>query len=328
MPANMMDIFVRNDQAIKESFKWENQLIRKFSAFQLALAGQEVDRGQVKAMKEYIKQKTSAFSYFRSHNLFPIAVSLTSEEQPEHVFDQTVQYYEELKEAGFRRSMYLPYAAYFLASHVPQDEVKLTVEKALNCHQLMKQEHFWLTSDDDYMLAFILAYSHDDMEKAVHDSEECYDYLNRNGMGKGNTLQTIGYLLSLSKQRAADKCDCLLWYIDELKQHKIKLDSYSRPLLALLATVEEDRDEIVKGIIGTDKELASKDGFGRWSLGRASRNMFSVALVLSQYLQNGSQASISATIQNSIQSVLLAQQAAMVGAIAASTAASSSSSSS
>lgn len=320
-------LFIENDQQMKQNFKWENHLIRKFGAFQLALNNQAVDVKQVKEMKEYMKLQTSSFSYFRSTNLFPIATALTSNEKPQQLFDQTVYYYEELKKAGFKRSVYLPYTAYFLATQLQPMEVSKTIEKAMQCFQLMKKNHYWLTSDDDYMLAIILAYSHDDIEAAVEEMEACYKYLNERGISKGNALQTMSHLLTLSSDSVSEKCDRLLRYANELKKNKVKLDSYSQPILALLALLESGGEEVIHTIVETDQELASKDGFGNWSLGKASRNMFSVALVTYCRIQNGSQPAIKAAVQNSIQSVLLAQQVVMIAAISASTAASSSSSS-
>ncbi|WP_042349454.1 DUF4003 family protein [Bacillus massiliigorillae] len=327
MVAETIKLFIDNDRQMKQSFKWENHLIRKFGAFQLALNNQTVDVKQVKEMKEYMKMQTSSFSYFRSTNLFPIATALTSNEKPQQYFDQTVYYYEELKKEGFKRSVYLPYAAYFLATQLQPSEVPKTIEKAQQCYQMMKENHYWLTSDDDYMLAIILAYSHDDIAAAVEEMEACYSYLNERGISKGNALQTMSHLLTLSSERISQKCDRLLHYASELKKNKIKLDSYSQPILALLAMIDSNSEEVIRVIVETDQELASQDGFGNWSLGRASRNMFSVALVSYCSIQNSSQSAIKAAVQNSIQSVLLAQQVVMVSAIAASTAASNSSSS-
>ncbi|MEH6943496.1 DUF4003 family protein [Bacillus sp. JJ722] len=327
MITETINLFIDNDQQMKQNFKWENHLIRKFGAFQLALNNQVVDVKQVKDMKEYMKLQTSSFSYFRSTNLFLIATALTSIEKPQQIFDQSIFYYEELKKAGFKRSVYLPYVAYFLATQLQPVEVPKTIEKALHCFQLMKKNHYWLTSDDDYMLAIILAYSHDDIEAAVEEMEACYSYLNGRGISKGNALQTMSHLLTLSSDSVSEKCDRLLRYASELKKNKIKLDSYSQPILALLAMIESGGDEVIRTIIKTDQELATKDGFGNWSLGKAGRNMFSMALVTYCKIQSGSQPAIKAAVQNSIQSVLIAQQVVMIAAISASAAASSSSSS-
>lgn len=319
----ILQLFIENDQKMKKSFKWENHLVRKYGALQLAFHKQAVQIDHVKEMMEYIKKHTSALSYFRGNNLFSLATALTIHSNEVPIFDQTLKYYEDLKRNGFKRSMYLPYVALFLATELQSSNVQTTIDRALTFHQVMKKNHYWLTSDDDYMLATILAHSHSDITKATQEMEECYSYLNKNGINKSNALQTMSHILTLSESSVHEKCDRLLQYETLLKEQKIKLDSYSRSLLAILAILDHHVEEVVNQIVLTDNKLSSYDGFGNWSLGKSSRNMFSVALVSAPYYQNGSQFTLHTTLQNSIQSILLAQQSMMVGTIAATTAATS-----
>lgn len=321
----LLDLFVENDKELKKAFKWEQNLVKKNAAFQLAVNNQQANIQHIKEMVAYMKDTTSGFSYFRQ-SLFPIAVLLTTKKNSKELFDLTVKNYEQLKEAKFRRSTYLPYVALFLATEVQPSDVEKTIDKAAQMYKHMKENNYWLTSDDDYMMAILLAHSNINPAKAADEMAECYRYLNERGIRKGNTLQAMSHILVLSSEPVYKKCDRLLQFQQQLKEEKIKLDMYSRSLLAILAIVDSNVNVTIDKIVQMDHTLASMDGFGNWSLGRGSRNMFSVALIASEDLQHVSQEMVQATVQNSIQSLLLAQQTAMVGAVAAASTSASSSS--
>ncbi|WP_019241205.1 DUF4003 family protein [Bacillus massilioanorexius] len=324
----MLDLFLENEKQIKKAFRFENQLVQKFAALQIALQNQTVDIEKAKEMMEYVKKETSAFSYFRSNNLLPISIALSLHSNGFEVFQLTQKYYEDLKKAGFKRSHNLPFMAYFLATEVDNNDVSMIIERALDFYQKMKEEHVWLTSSEDYMNALILAHSHSDVSLAIHEIEKCYDYLNNQGLRKGNTLQAISHLLSLSNDSHSNKCDRLLQYEALLKENKISLNSYSKTLLGILAILEVQPESIVNEMMKVDDQLSKQKGFGNFSLGKANRSLFTIAIVSAPYLRAESAQTLNSTIQNSIQSIILAEQAAIIASISAATAASNSGSSS
>lgn len=321
----LLNLFLENDRELKKAFRWEQNIVKKNAAFQMAVNNQRVDIRQIKEMIDYMKENTSSFSYFR-HCLFPLATLMIAQKNGHQLFDLTVQYYENLKEEEFNRSPFLPYVAFFLASEVQPTEAGKTIEKAAQIYKVMKEKNFWLTSDDDYMLAVLLAHSDINPTHAANEMTECYRYLNERGIRKGNALQTMSHILVLSKEPVYKKCDRLLEYQQLLHEEKIKLDSYSRSLLAVLSIVESNVQATVNKIAKTDSTLASTKGFGNWSLGRGGRNMFSIALTLSEDMPKVTIDTLQATVQNSIQSLLLAQQAVMMAGIVAATTSTSASS--
>ena len=277
-------------------------------------------------MMAFIKKETSVFSYFRT-SLLIIAASLSSRDDGEGTFKRTTAIYEELKEAGFSSTQYLPYAAHFLASEVDGRETRDIIDRGSEIYKVMKENNYWLTSADDHMMAILLAHSGVDPSSASVEMGEIYRYLNDGGIRKGNALQSMSHLLLMSSEPVYKKADRLLKFREGLKEADIKLDSYSQNLAAVLALVEdEDKvDKTVGWIRETSEYLANVNGFGNWTLGKGARNMISIALVMAEDLDSLSADSVHTTVQNSIQSILLAQQAVMIGAISAAAVSSSSS---
>ena len=322
-----IQLLLKNEQAIKEAFRWENRLVQKFGALQWALECKPVDVKKVRETMDCMKQQTSVLSHFRNNNLFLIASAVTMEGSIS-LFDETLACYDRLKQRGFKRSVYLPYVAYFLATNVAPADVTATMDRALLFYKKMKEEHYWLTSKEDHMMAMILAHSHQDVEATIQEAEACYTYLNERGISKGNALQTMSHLLTLSPDAVSVKCDRLLAIEQALKANKIKLQSYSRSLVAILALLDVEVEPLVQQIAQMDRELSQQKGFGNFILGRSNRALFSVSLVSAPYLHPSDQQPLNATLQNSLQSILLAQQAAMIAAMSAAAASSAAASSS
>ena len=315
-------LFIDNEQQIKKAFKWENHLVQKFAALQFTLNNQTADTTKLKTIVDYMKRQTSAFSYFRSNQL--LIASKISLHSNTSVLEDTLNYYERLKQHGFKRSQYLPYVAYFLASEVSSSNINNVIERALFFYQKMKEEHYWLTSDEDYVLAMILAHYHTDVLAAISNAEQCYQYLNKHGMYKGNALQSISHLLTLSPEPVIEKCERLLLIEQSLKNKKIVLQTFTRPLLALLALLRVDTNTLVNQIVETEEMLQNVKGFRNFSLSKNNRLLFCISLVSTHYMQNEVQM-LNATLQNSIQSIILAEQISMISVITAVSVSSSSS---
>lgn len=320
-----VELFMHNDEALKKGFKWENNLNRKFAALELTLRKKEADVEEIKRLMAFMKKETSAFSYFRS-SLLTISASLSAREDREETFRKAVSLYEDLKAAGFSSTQYLPYVAYFLAAEA-DGEAKDTIARAYEMYKVMKQNNYWLTSADDHMMATLLAHSGVDPSTASVEMKEIYEYLNEGGIRKGNVLQGMSHLLLISNEPVYKKADRLLSIRQGLKDADIKLDSYSQSMIAVLALVKKDQEinKAIEQIGETSRFLEKQNGFGNWTLGKGIRNMLSIALVISEDLDGMAKDSVHTTVQNSIQSILLAQQAVMIGAVSASAASSSSS---
>ena len=60
----LLNLFLENDRELKKAFRWEQNIVKKNAAFQMAVNNQRVDIRQIKEMIDYMKENTSSFSYF------------------------------------------------------------------------------------------------------------------------------------------------------------------------------------------------------------------------------------------------------------------------
>lgn len=306
--SSTLQLFLENDQAIKSAFKWENKLMKTYGALQCAIKQKSINISSVKKMKENIKNQTTIFSYFRGNTLFALSLDLSLHGIEKQISKHTTSYYKKLKEEGFLRSRNLPFVANFLSTELNEEDVEQTMKRALLIYYQMKDDHLFLTREIDHLKAIMIAHCRTDIEQITIEMRECYHYLHKNGVTKGETLQTMSQLLTLSTEPVGIKCDRMLRYEKLFKERKIKLDVNTLSLLSILALIDKNEEMIVEQVILTSKELSTHSGFGDLSLGECNRNMFSIAIVCSDYFQTSSQFKISTAVLFNIQNILQFQK--------------------
>ncbi|WP_152526180.1 DUF4003 family protein [Thalassobacillus devorans] len=138
-------------------------------------------------VSETIKQEASMFSYLNSPLRYTVSAMLdTRFDVPIRAFSDMMQIYESMIRSGFNRSQYTYLAAAaIMQDHMENADLMEKVERAVSIHRLMKKEHPFLTSNDDYPLAALLAQREKEMEKLIDQVEYIYRALNQNGYWKG-----------------------------------------------------------------------------------------------------------------------------------------------
>ncbi|MGM9987692.1 MAG: DUF4003 family protein [Bacillaceae bacterium] len=321
-----LDLLVRNYHVVKKAFKWENNLIRHLCAFLATMERQEVNIEYIMEKKEAITTRVSVFSSFRGNNLLPLATMLALDEQkgtPISV-DKLLSIYEQLKKQKFKNSVYLPIVAYQLAKTVEETRIAEAIERASLFYNGMKQNHPWLTSKDDYVLAMMLGTTDLPVESTLEEIEGCYKMLNSQGFWKGNGLQNLSNILALSSQSVEEKCTNVHDLCVGLKESSYKPDEYTLPLLGVLSFVDKGEKAVQQIVEGADY-LKTQPGYGMFSTSKQMRLMFVIGLYVQEQLDNATDTLLKATIGNSIQAILIAQQAATIAAVSAATASSNSS---
>lgn len=323
-----VDLMIENFYKLKKNFKWEHTLIKHFSASVHATKKRSVDVFALEDIKKYIKTNTSWTSYFRGINQFTLCTLLYLEEDYKDFFQNTIDLYEKMKNMGFKRSTYLPLAAYTIVKEVPKDKWSDALNRMQDFYESMKRNHFWLTSTDDYVFAAVLATTDLDVSQASEQIENCYTTLNKMGFYKGNDLQTLSHILAIGEESTEEKCNRATKIYHELTNKKIKPRYSGLATLGVLSLITPDVDKLVKEIKEVYDYLYDKSGYGSWSIDKSMRVMLASTLVADFYVEGLKKGVLEVTLSNSINAIIIAQQQAAVAAtIAASSAAASSSSS-
>lgn len=313
--ANMRDNYL----VLRKAFIWENDLSKHLVALTYAMKDEKINVDDIKDIKEYIKKRTGIFSSFRGNMWFALAglLSVNSDNAKEK-FDFMMDNEKILKEAGFKSSTYLPTALYALASSYEGYDVSGQVNKAMDIYIVMKKNHPFLTSGDDYALSILLANTDHDMRTI----EEYYTELNNKGFYKSNGLQMLSHILAFSEKSTSETIDICIEIYKQLKKNKLKVSAAYYPAIGIMSLLPETQDELKNDVIEIAKFLKTQKRY-MW-LDKGMNVLIGASLVASEYIkEQTSKDLVTTSINVSIQAIISAQQAAMIATISATSVAAS-----
>lgn len=302
----------------------------KSNALNCTLKNQRIDTDRINSALNTIKDNTSLFSNFRGLNKLTTAMTLSFEDNMEESLQEIISIYDKLKDKFFTNE-YLVIAAQVIFNSRYRVNVDEAVENTRTAYDYMKEQHRFLTGQEDIANAAIIAVTSSNLEETFKEIEENYEYLKTKKISTSNNIQSLSHILSLINLPAKEKCTAVLEMNNILKEKKVPLKDYYVPMLGIMSFISENKENFADNIAELSMSLKKKRGFGNFSLGANFRNMISAALVSIDYLENLDdevKENIISSTNNIALTVALAVQTAVVLSctIAAASAASSSSS--
>jgi hypothetical protein len=314
------DLFADNYIALKDNFVWGYAINNKLGALLYAMENRTADIDSIKYCRQIIKDNTGIFSQFKDITLFMTSVILSLHADPVAVFNNAVRIYDTMREERFHSSPYLVLASVSIALQANPEDYQRIINTARNYYDAMKEQHYFLTSSDDYGLAALLALSGMPIDQTIREMEECYGILKQEFFG-ANAVQTVSQILTFSTEHATEKCRRAVDLYQALKYRGCKFTGIELSFLGVIALLQGNTDMIADEIAMTNDYLKDKKGFGYWSISAAERLMFAAALVCDDFLEESTKGTMEMTLANNIAGIILAQQTATMAAIAASSAA-------
>lgn len=312
---------------LRKKFFWRaNDVSLRFAGCIYSLTGKTFDLERYDNLLAQIKKQTGYFSYFRSTLLYPIAAQLVCQfEHPEQAFSDLLDYDRLLKANGFKGTAHRGIAAYALLLTCPPGEIDTRINRAREIYQRMKENHFWLTSSDDYGVAVLLAAEKDDLHSLVQRMEENYEHLRREGFRRSNGLQLLSHLLTFSPEPAEVMAGRCREIADFLKARKLGLSSMYYGGIGLLALLGKNSDDALADLVDMVGYLKEKKEFKFYY--REMNVLMVSALVGTEYTEEKKQGQLGTTsIGIAVEALIAAQAAAIIAATSAAAAAGASSS--
>ncbi|KUO64373.1 MAG: hypothetical protein APF84_03935 [Gracilibacter sp. BRH_c7a] len=320
------DNLIRIYRHVYKDYKWKNSSnMNNLIALSHIMNEKEYSKQAIDRVNDYIKGKTGPFSCYRQKSILFSALLSLGFSDPEDKFDTLQDYEQRLKDAGFRSYTYRPVTAYTLLLTCEEVKIDERIFKAYEIFTEMRKDHPWLTSGDDYPLSVLLASSEDSVETIMKDIESLYYALNKVGLSRGNGLQFLSHILSLSPESNSEKSGRCRNLYDFFKQNKMKVYSTNYGALGLLTLLAERSQEAAQDVVAVSNYLRG-DRSIRW-LGQETLFLTATALVstiLLQSIQN-TKALIEKNSCVTVEHLIAAQTAAMLGATCAATAVASNS---
>ena len=244
-------------------------------------------------------------------------------------FDQSQEIFNALKHAGFSAGSYLPLAAIVLAENpgVVESNLDSRIGRMQQFYQGFKDHHRFLTSQDDYIYAALLACTDFSVDPSIAAIELIYNDLAKAGLSKNNGLQSLSHVLFLGEQHHSIKVKKAVECYFYLASKGYKLNEYHMAFLGVLALFFDQSMSIIDEAINLEQWLKKQTGFGGLTIEKKTRFILAASLCIQNYIDELSHEH-KAVLVNSIQAIMMAEQIATTAAIVAITAAAGASSNS
>lgn len=312
--------FIHNRDTIKNSFRWDSQLIIPVCASNLCENNVLTDAAKLNQCKKIIDNKTGVFSNFRGTVKLPIITMLAASDYPEHKFNDALEIYNVLKKHFFGTE-YLTLVATILTDMISVSEAEAYAARGKRIYELMKSKHPFLTSGEDSVFAVLMAFSEKTDAELITDMEACYTILKKT-FSDSNAVQSLTHVFALVQGTPEEKCAQVIHFHQELNRAGRKYGKhYELAVLGALSIVAPNIQTVVADIICVDDFLANQSGYnGFFGIDKRTRLMQAAMLTACDYTleTNTTTAAMTGTL-----AMIAAQQAAMCAVVAASAAASS-----
>lgn len=323
--------YIEAYQVLARDFVWDHHLVKQFGALTFV---QKVPQGlpdvaKIHEVKKYIKDKTGIFSSFRGMNALMTSLLVYLSEKQEAYFDESLEVFRALKEAGFAAGSYLPLAAMTIAQSCSESDPSQhqKIARMQQFYKGFKSHHFWLTSQDDYVYAALLACTPNSVEPMIDQIETMYRDLSEGGIYKGNGLQSLTHVLALGEQPLNIKVSKALSIYATLNQSGYRLNQYHLAFIGVLCLITDQPQPLLEESIALEGWLKKQKGFGGLSVDKKTRFVIAASICIQEYVE-ASDFNKTAVLANSLQAIMIAEQIAITAAIIAASAASSSAASS
>ncbi|QAS51423.1 DUF4003 family protein [Halobacillus litoralis] len=319
--AQLKETYTDVYEQLRKEMRWTDKKIVMMVASVYVTSDRKLDIHRYLKLCETIKKDAGMFSYLKSPLRYSVAAMLDSSfEDPFEAFNEMMKVYKSMIHYGFNRSQYTYLAAVAMIQNDPREsEYKEKVQRAVEIHQLMKKEHPFLTSHDDYPLAVLLSQREVDTETLIVQVEHIYRSLDRNGFRKGNHLQFLSHMLSLDEAHTADELiDRTVNAANAIKSSDIRFKSMLYPEAGLLAFLGDEENKVYD--IKDFKKALDQEGPFKWQ--NDMNVKIAVNILVSHQLQeaNNLQTGLFTTLETIMQAQQVATLAGVTGATAAASA--------
>ena len=319
--AEKLALFSENTQSIKKGFRWHDSTTRRLAALLYALDSKAIDSEEIRRCHIMIKKNTGVFSAFRGDMSLCIAALLSLSEHPKRLLENMIDVYGKLTDVKFRKSEYLAFAAYLIASGTDNVGYPIAIERTRAFYDELKSFKWFFAGRDDYIFMAMLGLSDIDITTFKVRIDSLYKMLKREFRDKSSILALTQVLIFCNAtDEAAQR---MLSLRDALKTQRLRYDKpFTLPALGVLALLPVDVDTTVQLLAQARDFLKDQAGLSRRSASTQELLLYTAAITASEFSGRENDGILTAALSTSMTSLIIAQQiAVMMMIIAASQAA-------
>lgn len=274
----LLDQIVEDMNLLKKKMFWEmdSRALATISAFLFASAGKRADIDRYVECKKYLKKNVNLFSEIRGIAEAIVITKMCLAEDYEAYLSGVVEVYKKLRNLHkWTASPYMVMAAVNIYEGGGLENADANIEKLETVYKEMKDEHFWLTGDEDRPFLAMMVSRNIGIAAISSEVSACYEACKKKSFSK-EAMHTASQIMSLSGKSVAAKVADMSDTVEALKNHKLRgMKSDLMPVAAALGFVNASAEEKAKDIKEIYDYLKTQKGF-KWYIGGTQRSLYSI----------------------------------------------------
>jgi len=306
-----VQLFIDNYHVIKNRFVWKTILLKRLAAIIYTLKGQTLSYETISETMRMIKGSVSVFSYFRGDMILAVATMISLQNDRQRAIEKALTVYKMMKAERFRRSSYLVIAACQIAIETDEEDFSAVVGRARDYYRGMRSQHFFVTSERDYISAALLAVSGIDPQSGLLDLEMMHKSL-KTKIYSGRGVQGIAQALLMGRagEGGAERALALR---EAFRQRNLRLDrDYNYQLIGLLALLGIDTDMLADEVVDTFRYMRKQKGFGTWSINKYELILIAASLVVTDIATRDDGGAAVASVSTGVTAMIVNQYIAIL----------------
>lgn len=276
----------RNLEVLKSVYKMEYFTMEALCALIYTQQGREADKARLEACKGLLKSKFGMFSDFRGYLQLPLVTKMSLAEDAEAYVQGVSDTYHRLNASYKLGSTPRLLAAMVIYENADPEDHAEVCERTQAVFARFRENHPWLTSQEDMPFAALIALRGDDVDAQIAETERCYEALKSLFRFAPNELQTVSHILALSREDASEKAERYTRLHDGFKARKSRFTGYHLPVLALLVISGLSPEQALEETLRNDETLKPMKGFhGLLGMTQMDRRMFAASITALDHLE-------------------------------------------
>ncbi len=251
--------YLRTFEALRRKKRWTtNPVVLRFAALGLASAELADPHAQLERIASDLRDRAGWFGPLRSDVRYVVAAMLLRRGlSAAKVHPQVVRTRKALRRYRLpRRATQTTFAALLLVLHENGGAVPpRNLERMERIYQCLKQQHRWLTSQDDLPAVALHAMREESPESLTRRIEEAYTALRRAGFHRGNQLQLVSHLMALDPRGVAKTVQRFERIAHSFRSERQRILTSRYDEVAILALTEDTPARLVKRVLDTFRAL-------------------------------------------------------------------------
>lgn len=253
-----LDLFGNNLGILNKEFKNEDFHLKRTGALFYTFNEKEANVEDIRKSLGIIRKRYKLTSPFRSSVKNILTYKLIDHEFDLNYLDKLEEVYKKIT-VKWKTPLYKALISLIIVeNNIANIDGIITKTNAI--YQDMKEKHRGVTSDNDYLMAFLLSLKNDDKEKITEDVEKAYDLM-KNKIKSKNVTQYLSHVLTLLDGDYHTKTNMVLNIQDTFIEKKRKLGVVGLSAIGLFASFNHSAEEITELLLELEKQLKQTKGF-------------------------------------------------------------------